>query len=121
MKRLLIAFLGALSLFAQVGGPVRPHSLPDIVGTGATVQLSTYTVSAGWAATAAQWWQAVTPVGNAAVGRWGGPETAISTGSIIAAGGGQFIPPLGSSNYTPFSAVYFYIANGDKVTVTCGY
>lgn len=84
-------------------------TLPDIVGSGATVQV-TATHFKGILV------QLSCPTGNAAAVRWGGPSTAVDQGAAIAPGYGEFLPAKGSAY--DLSEIYVYVANGDKVTIT---
>ena len=94
-------------------------TVADITGSGAAVQIAT--------SGAAQWVQITAPSGNGAVVRFGDSNVSISRGAIVAAGGGQFLPPIpvgpsagAATGLYQLSTIYCYIANGDKVTVTWG-
>ena len=110
---LTLCLLGGLA----EGQQAQFGSLPDITGTGATVQLTASSITVRWV-------QLVTPTGNAAVVRWGDSNVSVSRGAIIAPGGGQFVPPIPpnqnapSQNTVNLSTLYLYIASGDKVSVT---
>lgn len=111
-KLILLLFLAALA-FGQSTLIIYP--LSDITGTGATVALST--------SGTARFCQLNPLAANAAVIRLGDATTSISRGAAIAAGSGMFIPPSpGVNSAAPIfqlNAVYVYIANGDKLSVTC--
>jgi hypothetical protein len=100
------------------GGQAQLGTLPDVTGTGATVALTSN------ASLAVRWVQIVTPVGNAAVVRWGDSNVSVSRGAMIPPGYGQFVPPLPQNQNAPqqntflLSRVYVYIANGDTISVT---
>lgn len=114
----LLALLWTPLLRGQSGGQATIATLPDITGTGATVALAT--------SGTARWVQLTAASTNAALVRWGGPSTSATQGSFIAAGGGQFVPPLPMNqnapvqNFYALSNIYVYIASGDKVNVTYG-
>lgn len=115
MRKVLI--LAVLAAGVAFGQQCQLGTLSDITGTGATVQLTA-------SSTVVRWAQLVTPTGNAAVVRWGDSNVTSTRGAIIAAGGGQFVPPNPFNQNAPqqntylLSSLYVYIANGDKVTVT---
>jgi hypothetical protein len=116
MRTLAVLLLLALTLGAQDSLTIFP--LNDIAGTGSPVNLA----SSG----AARWCQLVAPAGNASVVRWGDSTITTSRGSIIAAGGGQFVPPMVGTN-PPGGSAIFQLANvyvlvqiGDSLSATCG-
>lgn len=115
MRRAVIILL--VTWFAAMAQQAITGSLPDIAGTGATVALSSTPLYV-------RTLQLVAPIGNSSVVRWGGPLTTSSRGSAIAAGGGQYFPPLpinqGASSQTQrnLANIYVYIANGDTLTVS---
>jgi len=91
----------------------------DITGTGAAVQVDT---TAGHSC---RYIQLVTPSTNSAtLGRWGDSQISGTRGGTIAAGAGQFLPPLpalGSSEQRyDVTKLYVQMANGDKISVVCG-
>lgn len=86
------AFLLAVVLFsfnvkgADIGKGV------TITGTSAFVQIQT-------ASTPARWVQLVAPTGNAGTVYWGACNSTTSTANTMAAGSGQFFPPMTNSGY----------------------
>ena len=116
MRTLVLLLLLAALVGAQDSLTIYP--ITDISGTGSAVHLS----SSG----AARWCQLVAPAGNAAVVRWGDSSITTSRGAIIAAGAGQFIPPMVGTNPPGGSAlfqlanVYVLVQSGDKISITCG-
>ena len=113
MKRLLLLLALCALAFGQSTLIIYP--LSDITGTGATVALS----NSG----TARFCQLNPLSTNSAVIRLGDATTSISRGVALAAGSGMFIPPSpGQNSAAPIfqlNAVYVYIANGDKLSVTC--
>ena len=113
-----IAILLFLAILATAQAPLVLFTVPDISGTGSAVQLA--------ATGTARWCQLVAPAGNTSVVRWGDSAITTSRGSIIAAGAGQFIPPMvgpnpgGGSGVFSLSTVYVLVQSGDKITATCG-
>jgi hypothetical protein len=100
----------AVVLYAQPGTGAF-SSVPDITGTGATVQIAT--------SGQARWCQLQSPGTNSSTDiRWGDSNVGASRGSGIAAGGGQMVP-FQTQLYS-LSALYAYIPNGDKLRVSCG-
>ena len=94
-------------------------TVADITGSGAKVQLAT--------SGTARWIQLTTLAANSAVVRVGDSNVSASQGMAIAAGSGQFLPPLPiSSSGDPaaalyqLSTIYLYIGNSDVGTVTAG-
>lgn len=110
IKKITALLMLAGVLCAQTGGPVRPRTQADITGAASTVAVA----STG----GARWIQIVAPATNSASVRWGDANTSATRGNIIAAGGGQMLPPLSGGDYYPLASVYVYVASGDKVTVT---
>lgn len=106
-KRIALLLVLALACFAQQASNLA--TLPDITGTGAAVPLSGSHLYAHWI-------QITTPSTNSATVQWGDSNVSTSRGSIIAAGGGQFIPASGP--VYDLSTIYVYIGSGDKVKVT---
>jgi len=113
----VIALIAGMAMFmprstahGQSGVAIQPFTYPDITGAGSTTQLST---TLGCASL-----QMLAPSGNGASVRWGDASTSATRGGVIAAGGGQYLPPNGS-NYYPLSSLYVYIANGDKLQFVC--
>jgi hypothetical protein len=113
MRKLILALMFSALALAQSTLILFP--LSDITGSGATVALST--------SGTARFCQLIALPTNAAAIRLGDASTTISRGAAIAPGGGQFIPPSpGQNSAAPvfqLNAVFVYIANGDKLTVTC--
>lgn len=111
MKTLLLFLaLAALPCLAQQVGSTYV-TVPDILGTAATVQLSaTHTYCTQVQITAL--------AGNASVVRYGGASTGIAQGSIIAPGGGQ-TEVWDKPKPLDLAKIYVYIATGDHVAVTC--
>lgn len=85
-------------------------TIPDITGTGAAVLLAT--------SGQARWCQLQAPATNTADVRWGDFNVSVSRGAGIAAGGGQMVP-FQSQLYS-LNSLYAYVANGDKLRITCG-
>lgn len=69
-------------------------------------------------ATNAVWVQLVAPTANAAVIRWGDSNTSATRGAIIAAGGGQMLPPV-PSRITGYdlTKLYYYCTASDKLEI----
>ncbi len=113
---LLIIGTGTYGVFvpagssAQTGVAIQPFTYPDITGAGSTTQLS--------ATLGCNSLQLIAPAANSASVRWGDASTSATRGGVIAAGGGQYLPPNGG-NYYPLSSLYVYIANGDKLQFVC--
>jgi len=107
MKKLILIVFAALACMAQSTSSLA--TLPDITGTGAAVALAS-------SHTYAHWVQITAPAGNGAAVYWGDANVSTSRGSVIAAGGGQFLPASGP--VYDLSTVYVYVATGDKVKVT---
>ena len=116
--RALWGILLFLAIIATAQTPLVLFTVPDISGTGSAVQLA--------ATGTARWCQLVAPAGNTYVVRWGDSVITTSRGSIIAAGAGQFIPPMvgpnpgGGSGVFSLSTIYVLVQSGDKITATCG-
>lgn len=109
LPALCLVLLG-LAFGQQNTGSIQTET--DITGTNATVAICSTCGTAKWV-------QIVTPAANAAVVRWGDSNTSSTRGAIIAAGGGQYLPPDGGPYSLP--NLYVFIATNDKVTVTWGY
>lgn len=107
MKRFAL-LLAAVSLAAQVN----LSTIADITGDGSAHKISSTAI-------AARWVQIIAPAGNSAVVRIGDVNTSNTRGASVAAGGGFMLPPSATSpqNYD-LSKIYYYAANGDKLTVT---
>ena len=114
MRRLLLLLVLGVVAFGQPSNLVI-YPLSDITGSGATVALST--------SGTARFCQLNPLAANGAVVRLGDATTSISRGVALAAGSGMFIPPSpGVNSSAPvfqLNAVFVYIANGDKLSVTC--
>jgi hypothetical protein len=95
---------------AQSGVAIQPFTYPDITGAASTTQLST---TLGCASV-----QMIAPAANSASVRWGDASTSATRGGVIAAGGGQYLPPNGS-NYYPLASLYVYVGSGDKLQFVC--
>jgi|SRR3954466_4715569 len=85
-------------------------TIADITGTGASVAVA----SSG----SARWCQLTAPSTNSADVRWGDSNVGAARGAGIAAGGGQMTPY--QAQLYQLASLYVYVANGDKVRVTCG-
>jgi hypothetical protein len=94
----------------QAGVAIQPFTYPDITGAASTTQLS---ATLGCSSV-----QILAPSANSASVRWGDSSTSSTRGGVIAAGGGQYLPPAGS-NYYPLSSLYVYVATGDKLQFVC--
>lgn len=91
----------------------------DITGSGSAAQVDS---TAGHAC---RWIQIVTPSTNSTtLTRWGDSNITSSRGGTIAAGGGQFLPPIpsvgGNEQFYDITKLYVLAASMDKVTVVCG-
>lgn len=91
----------------------------DITGNGANQQVDS---TAGHTC---RWIQIVTPSTNSAtLTRWGDTNISATQGGTIAAGGGQFLPPIsstgGGEQFYDVTKLYVRAANSDKVSVVCG-
>ena len=111
--------LTAASLIAW-GQAAYVQTLPDITGTGATVQLA----SSG----SGKWVQVQAASANSGTARCGDSSATSSRGIRVPAGGGMFYPPLPindqdstQSRLYNLSALYCYVANGDVITVAVGH
>jgi hypothetical protein len=82
-------------------------SLADISGSGAAVALGTGNVRAC---------QLVAPSTNVSNVRWGDSSISATQGAIIAPGGGQY---LQTGNFFSLASTFVFIANGDKLSVSC--
>ena len=122
---IIFTLLATVLLWMAGGSPFPPaivsaqgrlvwFTLPDITGAGTTTALSVTGQSARMC-------QLVALSTNSAVARWGDASTAVARGATIAPGGGQFIPPGGTSSAyaIDLTTTYVYVATGDKLTVTC--
>jgi hypothetical protein len=107
---LLVLFLS----IASAQGLLAPVSIPDISGTGSAVAIAA-------SGTVVRFCQLVSPSTNTNNVRWGDSAITTSRGSIIAPGGGQFIPPGGvGSPYTiDLGHWYVLVQSGDHLTETC--
>ena len=107
--------LVCLAVLAMAQSQLTFFTIPDVSMTGSAVQLS--------ATGTARVCQLVAPAGNAAVLRWGDSLVTTSRGSIIAAGGGQMVPPTPTGGQPSvvfqLNTVYLIGTNGDKITATC--
>lgn len=85
-------------------------SLPDIVGTGSTIPLSTHPVGTKYVQVS------VDITGDRC--RAGGPEVSISRGMPIPPGGSQFFP-MWSANFEGYDlrTIYLYVPDGTTVYV----
>ena len=120
-RKLYFALLLLLLLLPVIGAAqanktiVAPTTLADITGTGAAVQVQ----SSG----TARWVLFVAPTTNSAVVRVGDSSVSTTRGAPMAAGGSVFYPPIttqvGDQKQPLYnlSAIYVYIANGDKVSI----
>ena len=86
------------------------HSLPDITGTGSSVQLSSTIIKANWVQV-----QAIS--GNSAAVRLGDSGVSSTEGAVIAATGGQFAPPAGNTNCYNLADIWVLIGSGDKIAI----
>ena len=89
-------------------------SLSDVAGNSAAQALSA-------TGQTARTCQLTAPLTNAANVRWGDSAITASRGSLIAPGGGQFLPPggVGSAYTIDLTTTYVYVVTGDKLSVTC--
>lgn len=104
IKRFLLLIVG-LSIL-QAGAL---STLPDITGSGATVQITTQHRIARWV-------QVSTPTSNTAAIRVGDSAVSATQGTLVAPGFGQFFPFTGQP--MDISEIYVYAASGDKVAIT---
>lgn len=104
------------ALLALVVTPGRSdiHTIADITGTGATVQIAT-------TSTRASWIQIIAPSTNSAVVRFGDSTVSVTRGLPIAAGGGYctLIEVPNQRGYN-LSLTYVYVAVGDKASIAWG-
>ena len=121
MKTKLSIVLGLLILLActiSAQQTIVWFSLADVAGSGAVVPLSA-------TSSTVRLCQLVAPVANASVVQWGDAAITAARGARIAPGGGQFLPPGGSSSNagSPYvfdlAQTYVLVQAGDKLTVTC--
>ena len=110
----LSIFMTAPSATVQAQGRLVWFSIPDITMTGSAIALSSTGQSA----------HQCTLTGlptNAGLVRWGDALITTSRGSLIAPGGGQFLPPsgVGSASVVDLTTTYVIGTTGDKVAVTC--
>lgn len=112
MKARLLLFLLLSAILC--GQQTLIGTLADITGDGSAHKISSTPI-------AARWIQIVAITGNSAVVRIGDSNVGSSRGTPVAAGGGFMMPPPNSSfpSYD-LSQVYYYAANGDKLSVTWG-
>jgi hypothetical protein len=112
----IVRFLAVVCLLVSAAilsaQPATYVTVPDIVGTGATVQLSATSTKCIMV-------QFNALPTNLSLVRWGGAATSISQGAFLAAGGGQTEWWSGSGQPINLAAIYVYVATGDKVAVTC--
>lgn len=105
-----------LFLLASLQVEANVNTLKDIVGTGATVQISNN------ASARPMWVQLVTKSGvggNTADVRFGDSTTSATVGLPIPPGGGYNTPVCSACSYT-LSGMYVYVAVGDKVSIAWG-
>lgn len=114
---LVLALVGLLALWSTRSERVLAQpgtgtfsTIGDITGTGSAVAVAT--------SGSARWCQMQTPSTNAADVRWGDSNVGASRGAGIAAGAGQMTPY--QAQLYQLASLYVYVANGDKVRVTCG-
>lgn len=114
-----VGFVGGLLVprtvvHAQANLPITITTPADLTGNGAAQQMTAITCTGRWV-------QFVAPASNSAIVRVGDSNTSASRGLPMAAGSGLLLPPATNVNYiySP-SALYFYAANGDKLSVACG-
>lgn len=112
---LLLLLLPVVSSTQSNSTIVAPTTLADITGTGAPVQVQ----SSG----TARWVLFIALSTNAASVRVGDSNVSTSRGAPVAAGGGLLYPTIttqvGDQKQPLYnlSAIYVYIANGDKVAI----
>jgi hypothetical protein len=112
----MAVLLALVSLMLAQSGTVKPTSAADITGDAATHQLAT--------SGQARWVLFIAQSGNAAVVRIGDSQVSISRGAPISAGAGLLFPALGvdqreasAEHLYDLSAIYYYAATGDKLSV----
>lgn len=112
-----MAVLAALC-WAQ-GPSAKPTSIPDITGDAATHQLQT----SGFA----KWVLIIPLAANTSKVRIGDSATNATRGAEIAPGSGLFMPPFPvdtrqsvQQHRYDLSAIYYYAATGDKISVIWG-
>lgn len=89
-------------------------TIADITGNGSAHVITSTSTSARWV-------QVIALSTNSAVVRIGDSNTGASRGAPIAAGGGLFLPIPPTPPYAyDLSKIYYYAANGDKLSVTYG-
>lgn len=115
MKQLLLALVLLTAAFAQRPAPT---TVADITGDGSSHQLSTSTGQVRWV-------QFVALAANGAAIRIGDSSVSATRGTAVAPGGGFMLPPIPADprddylrNFYNLNSIYYYAANGDKITVT---
>lgn len=118
LYRVAVAVLLVLALWSQ-GPSAKPTSIPDITGDAATHQLQ----SSGFA----KWVLIIPLAANSAKVRIGDSATSATRGAEVAPGGGLFMPPFPidtrqsvQQHRYDLSAIYYFAATGDKISVIWG-
>lgn len=106
LKRCAALLLVAFSCFADLA----PTTLADITGDGAAHKFAT--------SGRAKWVQIIALSSNGSAVRIGDSNAGVSRGMPVAAGGGLLLPVQTNNQMYDLSAWYYYVANGDKVSIT---
>lgn len=120
VRHRLLIMLFTVVCFGQQLQVASLATIPDITGTGALVAITPGTP------TYARGIQITCPSTNSANVYWGDTNTSATRGSMIAPGGGQYIPsptprssqPSPNGAVFDLSTVYLFIGSGDKVKIT---
>lgn len=98
---------------AQAGVPIAINTAADQVGNGSTKQMS--------GTCTGRWIQFIALRANSGTIRIGDSNAGAARGEEVAPGGGWLTPVSTNSSYVySLGSFYFYAANGDSVSVTCG-
>jgi hypothetical protein len=117
-RQITIAALALVPGLVLTGQQARITTAADISGSSATVQVAT--------SGSARWVQFIAPAANMNAVRYGDSMTSATRGGLIAAGGGQMLPPLpqnrsgDAASLYNLATIYVYVVTGDKVTVVWG-
>ena len=116
MKRILVVLFLLCSLALGQTVTATIISAADITGNGASHVLQ--------ASVSARWVQIINVTGNSAVVRIGDSSVSSTRGAAIAVGGGLMLPPIPSTSstamYYNLGTIYYYAANGDKISLIWG-
>ncbi len=135
-KRLGSLIWGGLALFAMlmvifltIAPRTQAQSAP---GTGRAIMVSGADIAGDGSAHVlgtgvARWVQVNCAAANSAAVRLGDSNTSATRGAPMPAGGGMMLPPIPSAptyqapdQYYDLSKIYYYAANGDKISLVWG-